>query len=82
MLRSMHDLENYSIAATDGNVGEVIDFLFDDEKWVVRYLVVETGSWLSSRKVLLSSIGIQETNWQEKEFSVSITKEQVKNIRN
>ena len=79
MLHSMHDLENYSIAATDGNIGEVIDFLFDDEKWVVRYLVVKTGNWLSSRKVLISPIGIQKTNWQEKLFPVSITKEQVKN---
>jgi len=79
MLRSMNDLENYSIAATDGNVGEVTDFLFDDEKWVVRYFVVETGSWLSRRKVLLSPIGIQKANLQEKVFPVSITKEQVKN---
>tara|TARA_R110001583_G_scaffold195499_1_gene374375 strand:+ start:36283 stop:37086 length:804 start_codon:yes stop_codon:yes gene_type:complete len=80
----MHDLVNYSIVATDGKVGKVIDFLFDDEKWAVRYFVVETGNWLSSRKVLISPIGIQkagiqEKNWQEKEFPVAITKEQVKN---
>ncbi|WP_392384313.1 PRC-barrel domain-containing protein [Marinomonas primoryensis] len=78
MLRSMHDLERYTIAATDGNVGEVKDFLFDDEEWVVRYFVVETGSWLSSRKVLISPIGIQKANLKEKVFPVSITKEQVK----
>tara|TARA_R110001583_G_scaffold195499_1_gene374374 strand:+ start:34895 stop:35695 length:801 start_codon:yes stop_codon:yes gene_type:complete len=79
MLRSMHDLENYSIAATDGNIGKVADFLFDDKAWVVRYFVVETGSWLSSRKVLISPIGIQKPNWREKVFPVSITQEQVKN---
>ncbi|SHF27565.1 PRC-barrel domain-containing protein [Marinomonas polaris DSM 16579] len=79
MLRSMHDLERYTIAATDGNVGEVTDFLFDDEEWVVRYFVVETGSWLSSRKVLISPIGIEKANWRERVFPVSITKEQVKN---
>ncbi|MEO8921887.1 MAG: PRC-barrel domain-containing protein, partial [Caldimonas sp.] len=33
-------------------VGHVKDFYFDDEEWVVRYLVVDTGGWLSSRKVL------------------------------
>jgi len=82
MLRSMHDLDNYSIAATDGNIGEVIDFLFDDHEWVLRYFVVETGSWLSSRKVLLSPIGIQKINWRKKEFPAFITKEQVKNSPN
>tara|TARA_R110001583_G_scaffold12927_4_gene56613 strand:- start:15197 stop:15997 length:801 start_codon:yes stop_codon:yes gene_type:complete len=79
MLRSIHDLENYSIAATDGDVGKVTDFLFDDKQWVVRYFVVETGSWLLSRKVLISPIGIQKTDWREKVFPVSITQEQVKN---
>ncbi|MCG6201810.1 PRC-barrel domain-containing protein [Psychromonas antarctica] len=79
MLRSMYDLDHYSIAATDGNVGEVTDFLFDDKEWVVRYFVVETGSWLSNRKVLISPIGILKTNWLKKVFPVSITKEQVEN---
>ena len=82
MLRSMHDLENYSIAATDGHIGKVTDFLFDDKEWVVRYFVVETGGWLSSRKALISPIGIQKTDWQDKVFPVSITKEQVKNSPN
>lgn len=72
MLRSMHDLERYTIAATDGNIGEVTDFLFDDEEWVVRYFVVETGSWLSSRKVLISPIGIEKANWGEHVFDTVI----------
>jgi hypothetical protein len=79
MLRSMNDLENYTIRATDGTVGHVTDFYFDDEKWVIRYLVVDTGSWLSSRKVLISPVAIGEPNWTEKVLPVSITKEQVKN---
>jgi hypothetical protein len=79
MLRSMNDLENYTIHATDGTIGRVTDFYFDDERWVIRYLVVDTGSWLSSRKVLISPIAIGEPNWTEKVLPVSITKEQVKN---
>ncbi|WP_160061446.1 PRC-barrel domain-containing protein [Psychromonas sp. L1A2] len=82
MLRSMHDLENYSIAATDGDIGKVTDFLFDDKEWVIRYFVVETGSWLSSRKVLISPIGIQKANGLEQVLPVSITQEQVKNSPN
>jgi hypothetical protein len=79
MLRKTTDLERYVIAATDGNIGHITDFYFDDEAWVIRYLIVDTGAWLSSRKVLISPIAIGEPNWKEKLLSVSITKEQVKN---
>lgn len=79
MLRSMKDLENYAIGATDGNVGHVKDLYFDDDAWVIRYLVVETGSWLASRKVLITPLSIRQPNWAERTLSVSITKEQVKN---
>jgi uncharacterized protein YrrD len=78
MLRSMNELENYTIGATDGNIGHVRDFFFDDHLWVVRYLVVETGSWLSSRKVLISPISIHDPSWADKLLPVSITRAQVK----
>ena len=79
MLRSMNDLEGYAIRATDGTIGHVKDFYFDDQAWVIRYLVVDTGTWLSSRKVLISPIAIGHPDWTEKVLPVSITKEQVKN---
>ena len=78
MLRSMNDLQDYAIHATDGTIGHVKDFYFDDQAWVVRYLVVETGTWLASRKVLISPIAIGSPNWSERILPVSITKEQVK----
>ena len=78
MLRTLNDLEGYSIRATDGLIGHVKDFYFDDEAWVVRYLVVETGSWLSSRQVLISPVAIGQPNWTDKVLPVSITREQVK----
>lgn len=79
MLRSTNDLKNFVVGATDGEIGHVKDFFFDDERWVVRYLVVETGDWLSSRKVLISPIAISRPEWAERIMSVSITKEQVRN---
>ena len=30
------------------------DVYFDDESWTIRYLVVDTGSWLAERQVLVS----------------------------
>ncbi len=78
MLLSVNDLEGYAICATDGIVGHVKDLYFDDQAWVIRYLVVDAGTWLSSRKVLISPIAIGHANWAEKILPVSITKAQVK----
>lgn len=79
MLRSLKDLKGYAIRATDGDIGHVSDFYFDDSRWVVRYLLVETGSWLESRDVLISPIAIGHPDWSEKVLPVSITKAQVQN---
>lgn len=78
MLRNVQDLEGFTVEATDGQIGHVKDFYFDDQAWVVRYLIVETGGWLSSRKVLVSPIAIGQPDWSGKQLPVSITKEQVK----
>ena len=78
MLRSMKELEGYAIRATDGTIGHVRDFYFDDESWVIRYFIVDTGAWLWSRKVLISPIAIGHPNWSERALFVSLTKAQVK----
>ena len=82
MLRTIKDLHDYGIGATDGDIGHVKDLYLDDKSWVVRYLVVETGSWLSSRKVLISPIAIGHPDWANRLLPVLITKEQVKNSPN
>ena len=78
MLKNLKDLQGYALRATDGDVGTVKDFYFDDDRWVVRYLVVETGSWLASRKVLISPFSLGVPDQDEKVVPVSITCEQVK----
>ncbi len=77
MLRNLSNLHNYAIRATDGDIGEVKDFYFDDHAWVIRYFVVETGSWISSRKVLISPFAIGHPDRQEMILPVSITREQI-----
>lgn len=78
MLRSTHEMTNYTIGATDGEIGKVTDFFFDDVSWAIRYLVVETGSWLLSRKVLISPFALQHADWMHKRLPVSISRDQVK----
>lgn len=79
MLRNLKDLEHYKISATDGAIGHVKDFYFEDDAWVIRYFVVEAGTWLSSRKVLISPISVHRPDWLAHTLTVSITKEQVRN---
>ncbi len=79
MLHQTKDLQDLAVVATDGAIGDVKDLYFDDEAWVIRYLVVDVGSWLSSRKVLISPIAAGKPDWVAKRLPVSLTREQVKN---
>lgn len=54
MLVKLHDLLDYQIAGQDGSLGAPRDIYFDDTSWCIRYFVVDTGSWLPGRKVLLA----------------------------
>ena len=78
MLRSMKDMEDYSIGARDGLIGRVSDFYFEDDTWVIRYLVVAMGDGPAARrKVLISPIAIGQPDWSEKILPVSLTRSQV-----
>jgi len=79
MIRPSKDLQDLAIVATDGAIGDVKDFYFDDEAWTIRYLVVDAGSWLSSRKVLISPIAVGKPDWSKMQVPVSLTREQVRN---
>jgi hypothetical protein len=78
MLRSIKDMEGSTIGATDGIIGRVRDFYFDDEAWVIRYLVVDAGEGQLQRSVLISPISIGQPNWSEKILPTSLTRSQVK----
>jgi sporulation protein YlmC with PRC-barrel domain len=77
MLRKVKDLRGFALLATDGVIGKVDDLYFDDEDWGIRYLVVNTGSWLSNRKVLISPIAVGHAGWMAKRLPVSLTRAQV-----
>lgn len=79
MRRSLNELIGFSIAASDGEVGTVDDFYFDDHYWTVRYLVVRTGNWLVGRRVLLSTVALDPPNWMENSLPVRLTREKVRN---
>ena len=79
MLRSLKDLEGYTASATDGDVGRAVDFLLDDERWAVRYLVVEPGTFLDGIQVLISPISFREVEWPTRRFHLALTMDKVRN---
>jgi sporulation protein YlmC with PRC-barrel domain len=78
MLWKASTIHGYAIAASDGEIGKVSDFLFDDATWLIRWLVVETGGWLFGRKVLLPPSVLGHPDESGRQFSVRLTRQQVK----
>lgn len=79
MQKAISELNGYALGATDGEIGSVSDFLFDDNFWTVRYLVADTARWLPGRRVLISPIALMKIDSHKKIISVSLTRDQVKN---
>lgn len=77
MLKLGSTLNGYAIEATDGEIGTIDDFLFDDRSWQVRWLVVETGNWLTGRKVLLFPAALSKADHDRRQLPVALTRAQV-----
>ena len=77
MLRTITAVLNYTIRATDKDLGAVKDFYFDDHVWVIRYLIADTGNWLSGRQVLIGTEALGQPDWKEGVFPIRLTSEQI-----
>jgi sporulation protein YlmC with PRC-barrel domain len=77
MLRVGSVLKGYAIEASDGRIGNVRDLLFDDRTWKVRWLVIDTGTWLPGRQVLIHPSAIRQADDARHALSVALTKAQV-----
>ncbi|MEO6071209.1 MAG: PRC-barrel domain-containing protein [Chitinophagaceae bacterium] len=79
MKRSIKSLLGYTIKGSDGEIGKVKEFYFDDRTSTIRYMVVKTGGWFSGKKVLISTEAFQKPEWESNTFSVNLTQEKIKN---
>ena len=78
-LRSTQALAGYHIQATDGEIGHVIDFIFDHETWAICHLVIETGHWFSGKEIVISPKNIDKISYEESKVFVNVTKEAIQN---
>jgi hypothetical protein len=77
MLRSIKQLYGDKLGASDGEIGHVKDFYFDDQNWAIRYLVADTGSWLPGRQVLISPHSLGILDQAGKVLRVNLTRKQI-----
>ena len=78
MLLSFSKLRGHKLHATDGEVGSVTDVYFDDATWDVRYLVIDAGTWLTGRSVLLLPKVLGSPLAENESILVSLSKEQIR----
>jgi hypothetical protein len=78
MLRNARQLEACELRARDGKIGHVSDFYFDDRAWTIRYLVIDAGTWLENRQVLIAPAAVRAPEWEKHLLPVELTREQVR----
>lgn len=78
MLIHSSKIRGCSIGATDGRIGSIVDLLFDDSTWLVRWLVVDTGALLPGRSALLPPSALSHVNHIGHQYAVRLTKQQIK----
>ena len=77
MLNKVKTLKGYKLESLDGEIGKVKEFYFDDQHWTIRYLVADTGNWLTGRQVLISPYALTAVNREEQYVAVKLTKQQI-----
>ena len=79
MLRSLRQLYGKKLGASDGDIGHVRDFYFNDQQWAIRYVVADTGSWLSGRLVLIPPHAFGNLHQDADCLLVNLTRQQIEN---
>lgn len=76
--RAKH-LTGFTVSAKDVDVGRIHDLYFDDQSWIARYLVIDTGTWFSGKRVLISPVTVEHTDWNQRILHVMFSSDQIRN---
>lgn len=79
LLQKIRELDDYSLLAVDGEIGGIEEFYFDETTWAIRYLVVNTGGWLTGRRVLISPVAIGGIDEEKQTIYIELTRHQIEN---
>ncbi len=78
-LRESEELIGYRVHAADGDIGHIHDMGLDDAGWVVRYLIVDIGSWLNGKRILIAPQWMESRGWEDRRVYTFFDKETIRN---
>ena len=77
MLFKAKTLESYKLKGKDDELGKAKEFFFDYKYWAIRYLVADTGGWLTGRQVLISPYALMSINKKEENIVINLNKKEI-----
>ncbi|MEJ7929540.1 PRC-barrel domain-containing protein [Ramlibacter sp. AN1015] len=77
MTCSISELTKFEVHARDGRVGRVKDVYFDDDRLIVRHLVVDTGGWITGRQVLVSPHAVERLDHDSRTIVANLSRDQI-----
>jgi hypothetical protein len=77
MKRSLKNILNYKIKTEDGKKARIVDFLFDEEKWLVRYMKVDFGNAFVEEPVIIPRVFLTKPLWDENLFLVKMDMKEI-----
>ena len=82
MVHRLNLVQGFHVHATDGDIGHIDDFLFEEGSWQIRYLVVDTSNWLGGKWVAVSPSSVTRIDWSNRQVYVSLTRAQIRDSPN
>lgn len=73
-----NSLHGFHIHATDGPLGRIDDFYFNDGSWKIHHVVIDLGSWFPGKKVLLLPDILGHADWRRKFIAARTTRELIR----
>jgi len=77
MFVKVKELSGYKLYSLNGEIGAVQEFYFDDKFWTIRYLVANSGNWLTGRQVLISPYALVDVRKDTKQISINLSNDQI-----
>lgn len=78
MLHLAHKMEGVTVSGTDGEIGTLEDFYFDESGWTVRYLLIDTGKLFKGSHVFVAPRWVQ-SGWGRNGIRLNLAKQDVWN---
>lgn len=77
-LRSCEEVIGYDIRSSDGSSESIADMLLDDRSWALRFLVVDTRTWLPGGKVVIPTADLADVDWVDRWVTTGLSEDQIK----